>query len=171
METLGSCAESEASKPVRADGLLSSWRNTQMVRPDISWSVNAYWHSIIQKNCRERLKKISTDGRAALASRATSAGTRRLWGKKLLLVHLGGGGELTWCFLLRRFRLFKVRLLRGTRASQWLLFWPWLQGAALHAWAKTSVISGLACFFCLTSSKSCDPTSSPELSDHKTMGF
>lgn len=63
-----------------------------MVRPDISWSVNAYWHSIIQKNCRERLKKISTDGRAALASRATSAGTRRLWGKKLLLVHLGGGG-------------------------------------------------------------------------------
>lgn len=89
MQTLGLCAESEASKPVRADGLLSSWRNTQMVRTDITWSVNAYWHSMIQKNCGERLK-ISTDGGAVSASRATSAGARRLWGKKLLLLHLGG---------------------------------------------------------------------------------
>lgn len=23
-----------------------------MVRPDIAWSVNTYWHSVIQKNCR-----------------------------------------------------------------------------------------------------------------------
>lgn len=56
-----------------------------MVRPDITWSVNAYWHSTMQKNCRERLK-IGTDFGATLTPRATSAGARRLWGKKLLLV-------------------------------------------------------------------------------------
>lgn len=89
MQTLGLCAESEASKPVRADGLLSSWRNTQMVRTDITWSVNAYWHSMIQKNCGER-RKISTDGGAVSASRATSAGARRLWGEKVTPASLGG---------------------------------------------------------------------------------
>lgn len=47
-----------------------------MVRPDITWSGNAYWHPMIQKNCREQLK-IGTDSRATLASRATSAGARR----------------------------------------------------------------------------------------------
>lgn len=59
-----------------------------MVRPDIAWSVNIYWQSVIQKNYREWLK-IGTDFGATLAPRATSAGARRLWGKKLLLVPLG----------------------------------------------------------------------------------
>jgi len=61
-----------------------------MVRPDTAWSVNAYWHSMIQKNCGEQLK-IGTDSGATLASRATSAGAGRLWGKKSLLVRLVEG--------------------------------------------------------------------------------
>lgn len=72
-----------------------------MVRPDITWSVNAYWHSRIQKNCRERLKTGTGFG-ATLTPRATSAGARRLWGKKLLLVPLGewwdGAWDFTWDF-------------------------------------------------------------------------
>ena len=51
MEILGSCAENEARQPGRADGLWSSWRSTQMVNLDITWTVKACWHSVIQKNC------------------------------------------------------------------------------------------------------------------------
>lgn len=131
------------------------------------WTLD--WHSI-QKNYRERLK-IGKDGGASLASRATSVGARMFWRKKLLLSHLGWEGGLTWCFLLCKLRLCKVRLLRGIGAPQRLLFWPRLWNAALHTWAKRSVISGLACFFCLTSSKWRNPASSPELSDHKSVGF
>lgn len=99
---IGSCAVSEASKPVWADGLSSSWRNTQMVRPDIAWSVNTYWHSLIQKNCRERLK-IGTNFGATLALTVTSAGAS--FGGKRYFWYLrrsgGGEGVLTWIFSFR----------------------------------------------------------------------
>lgn len=164
---------SGASNPVWADGLSSSWRNMQMVRPDIARSVNIYWHSAIQKNCREWLK-IGRDFGATLAPRATSADARRLWGKKLFLVPSGEwwwGGYADVGFSPLKIWTTKVRLLRGTRASQWQHSWLRLQRAALHGQAKKSVISGLVCFCCLTSRKSRDLTSSPELSGHKTVRF
>lgn len=116
MEALGLCAESEASKPVWADGLLSSCRNTQMVRPDITWSVNAYWHTMIQKNCRERLK-IGTGGGATLASRATSVGARRFWGEKVTPASLEGD-DLCGVFSFANLDYLRFRLLRRTGASR-----------------------------------------------------
>lgn len=159
-ETLGSCAESEAGKPVRADGLLSSWRNTQMVRADTTWSVNAYWHSVIQKNYREQLK-IGTDGGAALASR------QHLWVQK-------GSGGRSYSWFTWGGHFANLDYLRLGYWNQSFPVTAFLAPAAECSIAHTSqeiVIAGLACFFCLTSSKSRDPTSSLELSDHKTMGF
>lgn len=53
-----------------------------------AWTLD--WHSMVQKNCRERLK-IGKDGRASLASRATAVGARMLWGENVTLESPGVG--------------------------------------------------------------------------------
>lgn len=86
------------------------------------------------------------------------------FGKKLLLVHLSGQ-DLCGVFCFANVECLMLLELPSD-------CFPGHSGRVLHRTHQPEDPSSLgSCAFCLPLSKLHDPTDSPDLSDHKTVGF